>query len=307
MPKSIGQYRYKGAGSCITTVLSGKGYQNTSLTGDETVSTSFKDVVITTSSGPLLRDTDYYLYVKIPQNMNYDLSFNIKLIKQEGDASVYQFLKNISIPKGGNASNVYNVVLYELSSGDIQAMIPLPYVAGATNKKDLLYYDKNSKKYYLGNGNSTYTETSNINDVSIVASWNQVSGENFGYAEIVFRPVEDSFGQILIEMVRTAEDYNIQYDNDDGSTGFGRIIPLDEFDYELLQIKNLVDEINPEKTLERIGVWGHPNLLMAVNGEEIRIGASSYYELDVLPIKSLGVVAKDYKDNFSIDYQFEIE
>lgn len=306
MPKSMGQYRYKGVGTCVTTVPSGKGYKDTALTKDETVSTSFKDVVITASS-PLARDVDYYLYIKIPQNMNYNLEFNVKLVKQKGDATVYQFLKNITIPRGGDASNVYNIALYEKSTGEVAAMIPLAYAAGAANKKDLLYHDAAANKYYLGNGNTTYTETVKVNDISVTASWKQLSGDNFGYAEIVFRPIEDSFAQILLEMVRTVEDYNIQYENQDGSTGYGRVVPLDEFDYELLQMSNLVTEINPEKTLDRIGVWGHPNLLMAVNGEEIRVGASSYYELDVLPIKSLGIVAKDYKDVFSVDYSYEVE
>ena len=45
---------------------------------------------------------------------------------------------------------------------------------------------------------------------------------------------------------------------------------------------------------------------MAINGEEIRVGASNYYELDnILPVTSLGIVADGYDDQFSIDYQYE--
>ena len=45
---------------------------------------------------------------------------------------------------------------------------------------------------------------------------------------------------------------------------------------------------------------------MAVNGEEIRVGKSGLWEIDgILPIESLGIVAVDYGDNFSIDFMYE--
>ena len=46
---------------------------------------------------------------------------------------------------------------------------------------------------------------------------------------------------------------------------------------------------------------------MIINGEEIRIGPSGYYEQDALPIDSLGVVVPDGTTNsyFYIDYEFD--
>lgn len=114
MSAQIGQYRFRGAGTCVTEVESSKSYKSVSMTGSAgTDDTSFQDIRINTSS-PLVRDTDYYLYVKIPQDMNYNLTFNIKLTKQEqqGGTEEYQFLKQITIPRGGSAANTYNVVLY---------------------------------------------------------------------------------------------------------------------------------------------------------------------------------------------------
>lgn len=305
---SIGQLRFRGEGTCVSTVPSSKSYKNISMTGSSnTDDTSFRDIRITTNS-PMVRDTDYYLYVKIPQDMNYNLTFNIKLTKREaqGGTEEYQFLKNITIPRGGSATNVYTVVLYETSSGAVKAMIPKTYVAGQANVKDDIYFDANTEKYYLGNGNTTYTETANYNDLSMTASWVHQAGDYYGYAEIVFRPVEDNFSEITIEMVRTAEDYNIQGTDTSGEIIYGRYIPLDDFDYTLYTMTNLVNEINPNGTLSRIGVWSHPGLLMAVNGEEIRVPNSGYYELDnILPIESLGIVAVDYSDNWSLDFMYE--
>ena len=105
-------------------------------------------------------------------------------------------------------------------------------------------------------------------------------------------------------MIRTAEDYNIQ-GVVDGSNVYGRYIPLDQFDYSLYTLTNLVNDIRPNGQLDRVGIWSHPGLLMSVNGEEIRVGKSGLWEVDgILPIKSLGIVAKDYNDNFSIDYTY---
>lgn len=305
---SIGQYRFKGAGTCVTSVASSKSYKPISMTGDTTSAdnTSFQDVRINTTS-PLARDEDYYLRVKIPQDMNYNLTFNIKLTKQEqqGGSEEFQFLKQITIPRGGGSANAYTVVLYETASGVVKSAIPKTYQAGVQNVKDNIYYDAATKKYYLGNGNTTYTQTEKYNDIVLTASWVHEAGQYFGYAEMVFRPVEDNFSEITIEMVRTAEDYNIQGVSDSGSTIYGRYVPLDDFDYTLYSLSNLVTEMRPNNSLDRVGVWSHPGLLMAVNGEEIRVGKSGLWEVDgILPIKSLGIVAVDYKDNFSIDYSY---
>ena len=185
-------------------------------------------------------------------------------------------------------------------------MIPHTYRSGTQNIKDDLYWDAVSNAYYLGNGNTTYTRTQEYNDIVMTASWIHQAGNYFGYAEIVFRPVEDNFSEITIEMVRTAEDYNIQGVDQNNETIYGRYIPLDTFEYTLYSLTNLVNDINPNGTLDRIGVWSHPGLLMAVNGEEIRVGKSGLWEIDgILPIKSLGIVAVDYKDQFSIDFMYE--
>lgn len=308
MSVQIGQYRFRGAGTCVTEVASSKSYKPISMTGSTgTDNTSFQDVRINTSS-PMIRDTDYYLYVKIPQDMNYNLTFNIKLTKkeQQGGTEEYQFLKQITIPRGGSASNTYNVVLYETSEGEVRVMIPHIYTPNAQNVKDDIYYDAANGRYYLGNGNTTYTQTQKYNDIVMTASWIHQAGNYFGYAEMVFRPVEDNFSEITIEMVRTAEDYNIQSVGDDGNIVYGRYIPLDSFEYTLYTLTNLVNEINPNGALDRIGVWSHPGLLMAINGEEIRVGKSGLWEIDgILPIESLGIVAVDYRDNFSIDFMYE--
>lgn len=302
MAYQIGQLRYSGSG-CITDVQSSISYQNVSM-GDSSsgaTTTSFQDVLITPSN-PFIKDRDYFLSISIPQDMNYDMSFNLKIIKKENNTTqVYQFLKNITILRGGTGENVYNVVLYEKSDGSVAAMIPLEYQAGAINTKDYIYYNSSNGAYYLGNGGTSYTQTYDYNDLSIVASWKTEEGTNYGVFELCFRPVEDSFEGILLEMVRTAEDYNIQ--RPDGT--FGRKVELENINYDLYELSNLVDQMNRDRSLSRIGVWSHPGLVMVINGEEIKVGPSGYYELDAIEINSIGIVAEGWEDNWTIDFQYD--
>jgi hypothetical protein len=47
-------------------------------------------------------------------------------------------------------------------------------------------------------------------------------------------------------------------------------------------------------------------MYLAINGEQIQIGKTGFYELDNFNITSLGVIVKDSNiDRFSIDYEFE--
>lgn len=306
MAVQIGQYRYTSSSACMSKVESSASYRSNNLVGGDESAISFKDVQITTNTS-MQRDGDYYLYAKFPQNMNYDLSFNVKLVKAlaQGGTESYQFLKSLTIPRGGTGTNTYLVALYEKSNGSIAAMIPETYVPGAKNVKDLLYVDRSSNVYYLGNGNSTYTRTNKINDIILSTSWIYEEGVTYGYLEIVFRPVDSGFNTILFEMIRTPEDYNVQQDSDDGGTEYGRVVDLKNFSFELYQLNNLVAVINPDgMKLDRIGVSGVPGLFTAVNGEEIRIGPSGSYELSIIPITSLTIVARDASEQFTIDYSY---
>ena len=301
----IGQIRYSGS-DCVAPVSTEPlSYQNISMSGGTTESSSYQDVLIKPLNA-FVKDKDYYLSISIPQDMNYDMEFDLKLIKSEDNLNtVYQYLKKISIGRGGTGENVYTVVLYEKSDGSVAAMLPLTYQAGVKNTKDAIYYRADNNRYYLGNGNTTYTLTYDFNDIAVVASWREEVGVNHGVFEMVFRPVEDGFTGILLQMTRTPEDMNIQ--REDGT--FGRRVDLENVEYTLYELTNQVDNINRDGTLSRIGIWSHPGLMMAINGEEIKVGPSGYYELDdVIDIESVAIVApdNDWSNNWTMDYQYEI-
>ena len=58
---SIGQYRFKGTGTCVSSVASEKSYLNTATVGAGETSTSFQDIQIITNQ-QLQANRDYYLY-----------------------------------------------------------------------------------------------------------------------------------------------------------------------------------------------------------------------------------------------------
>ena len=330
MTKQIGQLRFTGKG-CVTPLNFEKRYQSVSsgISGMEDNQSSFQDVVIIPKEQAqggkelkFLKDNDYYFYFAVPKDLNYDIALSIKLIKKQDNLNqVYQFIKPVTVQKGnnGNVRN-HNVVLYEKSDGSVDAMIPLPYVEGQQSIKDKLYFveanDQTKKKtYYLGTGTTEYIKTNKFNSVIISESWKQdyADDKNRGVFEMVFRPVEDGFDGILLEMLRLPEDFDIQTDRPDGTTIYGRIIDINRMDVKLYHLSNVVKNIfgggaNPIVPLDRIGIWGHPSQLMAINGEEIRIGRSGYYEQDVVPIKSIGMVAPndDFVNNWTIDYSYEV-
>ena len=301
----IGQIRYTGSGCVDPVSTNPPTYQSISISGGTSESSSYKDVLISPQQA-FVKDHDYYFSISIPQDMNYDMEFDLKLIKSEDNVNtVYQYLKKISIGRGGTGENVYTVVLYEKSDGEVAAMLPLTYQYGSQNIKDAIYYNASNGQYFLGNGDTTYTRTYNFNDIAMVASWKEETGVNRGTFELIFRPVEDNFTGILLQMTRTPEDMNIQHP--DGS--FGRQVDLDNVIFTLYELTNQVNNINRDGILSRIGIWSHPGLLMAINGEEIRVGPSGYYELDnVIDIESVGIVAPNnsWIDNWTLDYEYQI-
>ena len=307
MSLEIGQWRYGGSGcmSPLTPVLS---YRSTALNASGSEDNAFKDVQINLDGGDFIKGRDYYLKLTIPQDMNYQMSFDINLVQDTGQKTdTFQFLKNVTIERGGTGVNAFNVVLYEDSNGEVKAMVPLIYQPELQSQKDLMYYNEPTDEYYIGVDGGGYEKADKYNDLSVVATWREEEGEDYGVFEIVFRPVDDKFSYIILQMLRTAQDYNIQRLNEDGSMEFGRKVDIKKVKCELYAVNDIVPKITSTHRLNRIGVWGHPGLIMIINGEEIHVGPSGYYEEDVLPIDSLGVVARDndYSAYFTVDYEYD--
>ncbi len=322
-------------------------YQVDTSTEDDGVATGFADLVIKLNpNNPNVgdqydsgvprpttfdRDTDYYAYIELPQDINYEMIFDIKLIKVDAASSVesYQYLKTFTVPRSTTAesSTAHTVALFALdpskSGGSVKAMIPLEVEGQLTadNVKkqygsiaaETLYKRKNVNQYAVGvkSGSSVNLQlTDKVNATILTESWITEYSSARKAIEIVFRPVTNGFNMIKIQMRRTTQDQittkEVTFADGSTETCQGRVVDLGEVQYKLFQLKDLVPTAtsDDDTTLDRIGVWSHPGFLMAVNGEEIRVGSSGFYELDVLEITSLGFVAQGYEDNWTLDYEF---
>lgn len=320
----VGQYRFAGASSCRTDISSKSRaeywYANMNSEAVETTSASFRDLDIKVDVNDAFdRETDYYLWIKIPQDLNYDYSIDVKLMKRDEDDETkiyYQNLKQISILKGGSGQGVYTVVLYEdpTDSNEIKADIAIApnNVSTGPFENGVLYKTEQDHvmHYWKGKGGTSKVEVTNFNDIEMAASWRHDTGEYFGIFEFVFRPIEEDFCDIVFQMVRDASDYNIQTQDDNtGEIVYGRYIDKDKVEYKLYKLTNLVGSIagNDDIPLDQIGVWSHPGLPMSINGEEVYVPMRGYYELDTIPIESIAMVADGVEDFFTIDYRYTQE
>ena len=324
---SIGQLRYSSTTQCYSEI----GHKdmgaadvgsstldyiiNTTIGDNDEQQAGYADLVVNLGADATFdRNTDYYIKMDLPQNVNYDFSFNIRLCKRdEAGKESYQYLKTFTVPKGSSVSNSHTVALYATDptsdTSAVKAMIPIEVddfpstgaIAGS------LYKKRNSSAFALGLANGSTEATTKVNAAIMTESWKQeISGVRKS-VEVVFRPVVDGMASLKLQMVRTTQDSSIRSNITDASgnvsTVEGRAIQLTDVSYKLYQLNNLLPAAL--SSFSRIGVWSHSGLLMAVNGEEIRVGASGYYELAVLPVTSLAIVAQGYQDNWTLDYEYE--
>lgn len=166
------------------------------------------------------------------------------------------------------------------------------------NVSRLASYNQNIK-VYLKNSSATN------NSIQILKTCNVTKGSTSyqEFFELVFTP-NNTYTDIVFELQRDNSDYSIT--NSDGT--YGRKMNISIVDCS--KITNILTSLESQ-TLKRIGVQGPPGLIMCINGEEVHIGRSGIYELNVgIDITSLGFVIKpssqtmDGLDYFVMDYQY---
>lgn len=128
--------------------------------------------------------------------------------------------------------------------------------------------------------------------------------------------LSQGFPYLLLETDRSGnESHTIQYTGANNVLYYGTRLDLKKIKVKIYTISNLIDggSIGISQIqggtdqLDHIAVWGHPEQILAINGEEIKIGKSGFYEIKDYNISSLGVVVIDpNKDRFIIDYEYKM-
>ena len=191
-----------------------------------------------------------------------------------------------------------------------------------------LYYLATNDNYYIrninGGGNLTPAEDYGIlpydndfqlqfkNDILLNHTWEEGQTTNIKYFDFVFsnKVSGENFNSILLELNRNSYDDDIQWTDSSGNTYNGLHLNLEDIDVKCYQIINMLKNstfgTNNINSFDNIGVWSHPGAIMSINGEEIRVGQSGYYELNDFNITNFGMVVEDARDKFSLDYQYKI-
>lgn len=305
----------------------------------------YKDALIKLPSGKFTKDESYYLSFEINKSINYSLGFSLKFLDTttvqnppiySETGTSYQFIRFLEVLKTGSTGmNSSLICMYKIRNvnnpktaiSNESLTDKVTHSAGATVAStgvffvnhsgtyfpNVLYYDSSKDEYFLPGTQTVIWGSNNqlegANDAILNWSWSESessSEEIKAVFNLVVTPRHANYDAIVLQMKRIQEDSNIK--NVDGTSG--RFVELNNL--KLKHIFNLNDaegQIAPlnsqGKPIKRIGIWGHPELLLAIDGEMVQIGPSGYYELNGHDIYKLGVVAEGPQDTFVLDYQYE--
>lgn len=176
----------------------------------------------------------------------------------------------------------------------------------------------------LDNSGATEDYTQYVDDFTVFAT-SSAEEDHFewAYYETIIAP-GTNYDQIRLVLTRTEADFEEKttiIENGEEKEYNGRVIELDEQNFGVYQIKNLIEKdgdsannIFKTSTLTKFGIQGPSGMLMCINGEGIRIGPSGIYEikdgysinfLSILPGISYQSDGSGYNsDAFIIDYQY---
>ena len=152
------------------------------------------------------------------------------------------------------------------------------------------------------------------NDVILVHSWkNEVTDENKSTFEFIITPLGDSEAEPKYDAIYLclipdeSVDRDIQWTRaGEETTYYGRYIlnPENHITAQIYEL-NPVLEGDSSKIYTNIGVWGRSELMLVINGAEVKIGPSGYFELKDYNINSLCIAAFNAEDKYTVDYQYK--
>lgn len=261
------------------------------------------------------KDQDYYFNLDVKQWKTEEVVVDILL--ENADTSLdneYQFLKRVVIPREQKNSENENqlaertAIMYQEKKeplGKIEYTWVKQYDPEIPLIEGDVYFKEGNYCIYVNGSFNPMTADSYRIKTKVFSSFDEDELSDSIYKiEGIFSPLKDNtFNRLRFKVHQTVEDY-IENGEIGKQLTFGEnklICPLNQ----LLPPSDLEAGLE----IRKIGVWGNQGLRLAINGEEIRIGPSGYYEMDIIPIYRLGVAAGPGtgaadKNDFTIDYLY---
>ena len=284
----------------------------------------------------------YYVKLTLPRDKVFNFNYALRLLNRpqtdSGNLDAitnYELIKYLNIlPISQDGIITYNnVIMYQEKNGEewetiyngkervpnvhVKVAIDVTQNPSSTQgdkidsydkeylKDKILKYNNESVVTYWVFENNTWRSLGNSNPENYwvsnpipISHMNVETSEQNAVFEFIFTPLYQDYDTIYLNLIPDSIDSDIH-----DSNYYGRYIKNvddENIPYEIYKIKDLTENT----TWINMGVWGRSELMMAINGVEIKVGPSGYYELRDYDITSFGVVAKDYKDKFTVDYQY---
>ena len=340
----MGQYRFTKNYNYITSLLEATGSDNSgniSYYKKDVNETHYKDILIklptvSTNNTPIVQyGQTYFLKLSVPQNRQYNVTLNLKLCPADSDNNPiltrFQQIARLEIPPTPDEDDVYSeVLLHEIPEGISNAGSIAVSLIDADHDKDVTsgfkqneVYKREVNKtieyhYYIDSDN--WVKIKNFNAAKLIRSWEVADGtESVITYKIAFSPkynLTEGYRYLFIETDRDNLWSNeIQHVDEVGDLYNGTYLTKESISVSLYSVNNLLaggsagtSQIKSgTNTLNHIAVWGHPEQIITINGEEIKIGQSGFYEIKDYDITSLGMVVENPEtDRFTIDYEYKV-
>ena len=263
----MGQYRYIGSDSCAqvkTLTASSPSVENS----------SYRDLIFTTENA-FESGKDYYFKVSVPRDINYTMTFSVKLVNLSDYTagkyitetySGYQLLGTaIAQAIDTSGEGVIHVAYYQNYNSE-ECTLAEVFELNEGTKSELnrlyYYYDEvqDTTLFYLGTGagttiaNKGYVQTTKVSYTTLSKQFSSDLGENeYATFEFVFSPGTDypanfgGFDTIWLQMVRSEVDLNMSQTVSDGNssqTVAGRYINPSKVNgkFNCYSLRNLVTD-----------------------------------------------------------------
>ena len=287
------------------------------------------------NSNNFLANTDYYVKLTLPKNKNFALQYGVRLLQLPNGAATdldgldnYQLIKYITVPYSSQSNQDYDtVVLYQVvgSSTTYSAILISDETSkGIDSQADLedeyddaavragrMFETANGIYYVYDNDGEIIDgwedgkkvgDDFNKNQIIMIHTWVNEDSDEESVFEFTIRPTVNIYNAIYLYLIPRQEDNDILWKLDGVETQyFGRHIDVSKVECEIYKLNNLVSGI--QGVIRNIGVWGRSELIMCINGAEIKIGPSGYYELRDYDITSLSIATYNNTDKYTVDIQ----
>ena len=296
-------------------------------------------------------NSDYYFDLYIEAVENFQTTIDLQLVNLNNEADTeYQFIRSFKLPVGINSKsedNLYRIIFFQKGTEDKLSFVKENSLTLDDNNKvspkkniDLVndqVYELISSNSILGgyyyctllNGEHKLEKIqTNFSTALLRKTWqNEVvafgeeieNNKNLIRVRGIFSPLRSDFNAIRLKIVRATEDFFLSSSEGD-DIYYGRILKINEEKSSIYELTNLLgspEYISETEKIDKIGIWANPGLMFSLNGEELQVGPTGYYELDILPITRIGVAAfldstnneneesLPLSDDFTIDYQYK--